>query len=77
MKKLNYVIISFLSIGVLCFVANIVAQMFETTKSSMTPDGFLKEPFFFLIPIGYICIGIGLLALIFKLIMKFLRRPIS
>ncbi|SDQ80585.1 Protein of unknown function [Chryseobacterium soldanellicola] len=74
MKKLNYLIVILLGMGILCLGVKMGSEMFDATKSTMTKDGFLHEPLFFLIPIGYVFIFAGILAAGFKLIMKARQR---
>lgn len=75
MKKLNYVIISSLCAGILCFGIKVGSEMFDATKSTITKDGFLHEPTFFLLPLGWIFIIGGMLLLGFKFIMKLRHYP--
>lgn len=58
MKKLFYSLPFIL--GVFCFIIS------AFTPKTITPEGFLIEPFFFLIPIGYLLILIGIISLLIK-----------
>lgn len=58
MKKSIYILPFVL--GASCFIGSSIMG------STITSDGFLVEPFFFLIPIGYVFLLIGALMLGFK-----------
>jgi hypothetical protein len=66
MKKLNLLSIVTLCAGVLCFIAKMITESFDATKSSITSEGYLHEPFFFLIPIGFILVITGIFLFLFK-----------
>lgn len=53
MKKYIYILPFIL--GVFCFIISGVSD------SHITPDGVLIEPFFFLIPVGYVWLFIGII----------------
>ncbi|EGT3616015.1 DUF3955 domain-containing protein [Clostridium perfringens] len=69
MKKLFYILPFIL--GICCFIGSSLAP------STVLPDGFLYEPYFFLIPIGYIFIFIGILAAISKGIFTMCKKKKS
>lgn len=69
MKKLFYILPFIL--GVCCFVGASLAP------SEVLQDGFLYEPYFFLIPSGYMFIVIGLLALAIKGIFTLCKKKKS
>lgn len=58
MKKLIYILPFIL--GICCFIISGISG------SKLSPDGFLIEPFFFLIPIGYIFFLFGIIISITK-----------
>ncbi|WP_027379162.1 DUF3955 domain-containing protein [Chryseobacterium daeguense] len=68
MKKLNLLSITILSAGVLCFVIKMITESMDATKSSTASDGTLNEPFFFLIPAGFILLFVGIFLYMYKLI---------
>lgn len=68
MKKLFYILPFIL--GVSCFIGSSIMG------STITPDGFLVEPFFFLIPVGYIFFIIGTLMLGFKGINNLYKKTV-
>ncbi|SIQ26654.1 Protein of unknown function [Chryseobacterium sp. RU37D] len=66
MKKLNLISLATLSLGALCFIVKMITESFDSTKSSITSDGYLHEPFFFLIPMGFALIIVGVFLFLFK-----------
>ncbi|MCR6515964.1 MAG: DUF3955 domain-containing protein [Clostridium sp.] len=58
MKKLIY--LSPYILGLLCFLVNI------TSDTYVNSEGFLVEPYFFMIPLGYLFIFIGIIITLFK-----------
>lgn len=58
MKKYIYILPFIL--GIFCFIASGIYG------SNITPNGILIEPFFFLIPVGYICFFIGMIMFLTK-----------
>ncbi|MDR6403792.1 MULTISPECIES: DUF3955 domain-containing protein [Chryseobacterium] len=66
MKKLNLLSVVTLCAGVLCFIVKMATESFDATKSSITSEGYLHEPFFFLIPTGFILVITGIFLFLFK-----------
>ena len=69
-QKLNYAIAATLIIGILCFIVKWVTEAFNTTKSTLQADGVLDEPFFFLIPIGWLFLIAGVLLSVVKIVAR-------
>ncbi|WP_207729519.1 DUF3955 domain-containing protein [Clostridium chrysemydis] len=71
MKKLIY--LSPYILGLLCFLVN------STSNSYVNSEGFLIEPYFFMIPLGYLFIFIGIIMTLFKattFLIKRLRKKV-
>lgn len=66
MKKFIYILPFIL--GILCFITSAISG------STVTSDGILIEPFFFLIPIGYICFLIGIIMCLSKGLFTLYKR---
>lgn len=60
--------------GIFCFAAKWLTEMFEASKSSMRSDGTLVEPYFFLIPIGWLFLIMGLVFVAVKIVLSFTHR---
>lgn len=58
-----------LCLAVICFVAN-----FMFGQPTLTKDGVLHEPLFFLIPLGFLCLFIALSAAVTQLVVAFLHK---
>lgn len=69
MKKLFYILPFIL--GIFCFIGSSLAP------STVLSDGFLYEPYFFLIPIGYLFILIGIIAFSIKGIFTLYKKKKS
>ena len=69
-QKLNYAIAATLIIGILCFIVKWVTETFNATKSTVRADGVLEEPFFFLIPIGWLFLIVGLVLSVVKIVSR-------
>ncbi|MEC0094075.1 group-specific protein [Paenibacillus macquariensis subsp. macquariensis] len=67
MKK-NILALMSIIIGIGCFVT------YSIIGSEVAPDGTLKEPFF-LIPIGYLFLAIGIILGLAVSIASFFRKP--
>ena len=74
MKKSNYWIAATFLVGLLCFVIKFITERFDATRSTMTKDGVLVEPYFFLIPLGWLMIACGVVLLILKLVGRIARQ---
>lgn len=66
MKKYIYILPFIL--GIFCFIISGISG------SSIAPNGMLIEPFFFLIPIGYICFFIGIIIFLTKFLFILYKR---
>lgn len=64
----NRVSLSLIVIGVICFLIKALI------KTKVLADGTLSEPFFFLLPIGYLFIFLGLLIGIISLIKVVIKK---
>jgi hypothetical protein len=67
-QKLNYAIAIILGIGILCFIVKWLTEMFDATKSTATANGALVEPTFFLIPVGWLFLIIGVILVMVKIV---------
>ncbi|WP_315169001.1 DUF3955 domain-containing protein [Metaclostridioides mangenotii] len=69
MKKKYLLASTPIILGFLCFIISGIIG------SNVAPDGTLNEPFFFLIPIGYLFITSGIISLtITAITSKFLKK---
>ncbi|SIQ55797.1 DUF3955 domain-containing protein [Paenibacillus macquariensis] len=68
MMKKNILALMSIIIGIGCFVT------YSIIGSEVAPDGTLKEPFF-LIPIGYLFLAIGIILGLAVSIASFFRKP--
>jgi hypothetical protein len=68
MKKSNYQIAATFLVGLLCFGIKFITECFDATKSIITKDGMLVEPYFFLIPLGWLMIACGVVLVILKIV---------
>jgi hypothetical protein len=70
-KKFNYAIVTLLSMGIFCFAVKWLTEMFDASKSSIKTDGVLVEPYFFLIPVGWLFLIISLVIFAVKVVLSF------
>jgi hypothetical protein len=70
MKKFNVAMIASFCLGLICLAAKFITESIDATKSHITSDGVLMEPFFFLIPVGLFFLITGVLLLAIKVTMN-------
>lgn len=73
-KKFNCAIVTLLCMGIFCFAVKWLTEMFDASKSSIKSDGALVEPYFFLIPIGWLFLIMGLVFVVVKIVLSFTHR---
>jgi tetrahydromethanopterin S-methyltransferase subunit E len=73
-KKFNYAIATLLCIGIFCFAVKWFTEIFDASKSSIKGDGTLVEPYFFLIPVGWLFLIIGLVVVAVKVVLSLIHR---
>ena len=66
--KLNLISAILFILGGICFIAS----MF--TESTVQPDGMLHEPYFFLIPIGYLLLFISIILFSISTLRKLFKK---
>lgn len=66
--KLNLISAIFFILGGICFITS----MF--TESTVQPDGMLHEPYFFLIPIGYLLFFISIILFSISALRKLFKK---
>nr|WP_245593001.1 DUF3955 domain-containing protein [Carnobacterium funditum] len=69
-KKTRFNMISFL----LMLIGGILFVIKGFSKSEIDSNGFLHEPFFFLIPLGYLFIFSGLILFLFNLVKRQMNK---
>ncbi|PDZ44103.1 DUF3955 domain-containing protein [Bacillus wiedmannii] len=69
--KINLISIILLIIGAMCFLAS------AFMGSEVDSNGVLHEPFFFLIPIGYLFLLSGIIGLLIILIKKIVNKTLK
>gem|GEM_PF-4043292 len=74
MKNLNCLILSLFCTGILCLGIKFCSELIDATKTTVTKEGILHEPSFFLIPMGYFFLITGILLSVVKLVMKSRER---
>jgi hypothetical protein len=73
-KKLNYAIATLLGMGIFCFAVKWLTEMFDASKSSVKGGGVLVEPYFFLIPVGWLFLIICLAVIAVKIGLSLTQR---
>jgi tetrahydromethanopterin S-methyltransferase subunit E len=73
-KKLNYAIATLLCMGIFCFAVKWLTEMVDASKSSIKGNGILVEPYFFLIPVGWLFFIIGMIVVAVKIVLSFTHR---
>lgn len=68
MKKSNLPIATTFLLGLLCFGIKLTTECFDATKSFVTKDGVLVEPYFFLILLGWLMIACAVVLVVLKLV---------
>ncbi|PEU75666.1 transcriptional regulator [Bacillus cereus] len=66
--RINLINIVLLTIGAMCFLGSALSG------SEMDSNGIIHQPFFFLIPIGYLFLLSGIIGLLIALLKKILKK---